>query len=510
MASGDEDIDANPASSERHKTTASSCLAEKNVRIHTAKTRPKDKKERHLKHDDCCRYCERYCDDKITEIKRREIEAWRHDVPETMDRNVPKNARRKARPRLKFMRREPPGLPDSEPGFRRIRTPKELRKTATNVVGGSEKKNRKRHGVAAAVAAERIALKMMDLSLDDPGNVAANETGLEPEERRFVETIESPVVMNRTFSRDSLDTSSTSELDRSSEPQSQHSNRSCSNELLNVITIDDVIKHHRDQLIRSNDIRLLDTNQKRARNIFPPKSGHRASGAVGPSSGEPDREINVVSTSQEFRLHPHSARHSRPISKSSIAQTESTALDIGKLASSVSCRSLMNRPDPEYGQDADGQHRSVNIIMRAVDEIVGDRCVYGEKVTGRAHDSVRDYRKVMTKPESRRFRKMNRRLRELIQEDYMFDSRMAARLRNYNQHRDYFGSEPYRGGARARNVGYQSTMTMSSKTPISGQSYNRYNSHSAASNVRHLERNSNSGQFLEMLTDYRDPEIPVI
>ncbi|ELU07105.1 hypothetical protein CAPTEDRAFT_220017 [Capitella teleta] len=70
-------------------------MSASNVKKHAARLQ-EEKMPRRMAHEDCCGFCERYCEGKITTRKRTDIEAWRQDVHNDQ----------KQMPKLIFLRRK--------------------------------------------------------------------------------------------------------------------------------------------------------------------------------------------------------------------------------------------------------------------------------------------------------------------------------------------------------------------------------------------------------------------
>ena len=428
-------------------------LAEKNIRIHTAKTAPKDKKrERHVKHDDCCGYCELYCNDKITDIKRREIEAWRQDIHHIMDETKPRKTHKTLdKQKLKFLKYQPLGSPDKEPGFRRIKTPRDLGQQASGAMTHFQS-HKTQYQWKNSKCEDRSDLSVMpsrmaDLSVQAQYDLSLEHTHIDDPDMRLVPLSRAPAVMSPAFSRDSLDTEMSSLTDHNPDKNvsSQQSYRSCSNELLNVVTIDDAIKHHRDKMINSSNIRVIESS-RRPRNS-PHKRHKPITGLALPSSGKPSRSVQVRTSTAEndqqgFRLHPESGRVliSRPASKfSSIAHTESTDLPISKPGTQMSdapgMRTRTAHGDPAGQKEGDHYKGPMGAVHQAVDQVIGNRHIQDEQVRRGLYKFEKNYQNVLAaKPESRRFKKMNDHLRQVMQDDYIPDHKMTERLHRHNPH----------------------------------------------------------------------------
>ena len=82
---------------------------------------------RMIKHEDCCGYCERYCEGKITPDRHREIEAWTKRVNLSMQERHQSTAVQRGPCRyLTYYR--PPGTAAGGKGFRLVPTPDVLQK----------------------------------------------------------------------------------------------------------------------------------------------------------------------------------------------------------------------------------------------------------------------------------------------------------------------------------------------------------------------------------------------
>ena len=78
--------------------------------------------------DDCCGYCERYREGAITPHRRMEIETWRQDVNQHHHTGTGNYTMRKSVTVPIDFRYSPPGYPADEPGFRRIKVKGDLKK----------------------------------------------------------------------------------------------------------------------------------------------------------------------------------------------------------------------------------------------------------------------------------------------------------------------------------------------------------------------------------------------
>lgn len=106
-------------------TQQSDALCENNVRLHSLSAST-DRPLRRLKADECCSYCDIYNVDMMTPADKERMSEWRKDVNEKLH-NSPKtplatSAKKKkkkvAEEKLKFLKYAPPGVPDEEHGFR--------------------------------------------------------------------------------------------------------------------------------------------------------------------------------------------------------------------------------------------------------------------------------------------------------------------------------------------------------------------------------------------------------
>lgn len=108
-----------------HSTEYWPALLTGNVEWHTAHTQDKTLVcPRKTRHEDCCGYCERYCQDKLTTGKQEEIELWAADVNRNMaafTQVLPRDHTKQAR--MKYLKYSCHGTPDSDHGYGRITKP---------------------------------------------------------------------------------------------------------------------------------------------------------------------------------------------------------------------------------------------------------------------------------------------------------------------------------------------------------------------------------------------------
>ena len=104
-----------------HRRPQTAQLLRVNVERHT-RLLQKDT-PRSISHEDCCGYCERYCEGKITAYRHREIEAWTRTVNRSMQES---HSAGFLRTHTRYPNYHPPGAPAGEDGFRLVPTPKSL------------------------------------------------------------------------------------------------------------------------------------------------------------------------------------------------------------------------------------------------------------------------------------------------------------------------------------------------------------------------------------------------
>ncbi len=79
--------------------------------------------------DDCCDYCDIYRDGAITPLKRMEINSWRHNVNYlSQAKRAASVMSRRSQNTFSSYHYSPPGSPDVDPGFRRIKVPSNMQR----------------------------------------------------------------------------------------------------------------------------------------------------------------------------------------------------------------------------------------------------------------------------------------------------------------------------------------------------------------------------------------------
>ncbi len=79
--------------------------------------------------DDCCDYCDVYRDGAITPLKRMEINSWRYNVNYLSQAKRAASAMsRRSQNTFSSYHYSPPGSPDVDPGFRRIKVPSNMQR----------------------------------------------------------------------------------------------------------------------------------------------------------------------------------------------------------------------------------------------------------------------------------------------------------------------------------------------------------------------------------------------
>ena len=259
--------------------------------------------------DDCCGYCEKYREGAITPQKRMEIETWRQAVNHSKyDGSMKKSITIP----IDF-RYSPPGYPADEPGFRRIKVTgdlkKNLRKLNLEHQGGLRKNARKPvNGVDFHRLTTDVASMSMDYGAErrhlTPSNVdelpstwrqnwSDRVTGgatspASPRLKsgrgyRVVGTVHNKIKLmdekqavndKQKLNRNDTKTSSVSSRGSTNSLSTESANdkneyRTCSNDLLNVISIDDFRMRHKKfhQPIREDSEASLLHSSKRGQRL---------------------------------------------------------------------------------------------------------------------------------------------------------------------------------------------------------------------------------------------------
>ena len=101
-------------------------LVRANVHLHNEHLQEKPVPcARKTPHEECCGYCDLYCKGKLTIRRFQEIEAWTKVVNNNMAALVPRpkaKTKRPKQPKIRYLKYQPPGTADEEEGFRWIRT----------------------------------------------------------------------------------------------------------------------------------------------------------------------------------------------------------------------------------------------------------------------------------------------------------------------------------------------------------------------------------------------------
>lgn len=232
-------------------------MLEHYVKKHTSLV--SEDKERKLSFEECCTYCDVHADNRLTNGKHKQIEAWTEEVNANMahEQRVSSskiNANKDSsngggKPKLKFLKYQPIGKADTEKGFRRVR--------ASSAGGGGSQRRKLNNGMNNV----KIIYKTVDTS---------NNNGLPHENNNGIITtgnnnIAIPPIVNHKHSDScnkqapqsartdpSLVSHPASQLTPTPSQQQQRSTqlgvRTTSNNLLNCISIDDSFRQHRGTL----------------------------------------------------------------------------------------------------------------------------------------------------------------------------------------------------------------------------------------------------------------------
>lgn len=207
-------------------------MLEVNVKKYNLLT--KDSAERSLSPENCCTYCEKHHEGVMTESKKFHIEEWRQNVHKSRKVLEKPKSPKKKRIKLRFLK---PGV-EEEPGFRRVRTPKEMRSAgyankrrndwSVNVMALSSDFNR--------ISVESFSSRTEMLRSRMPGSAGpAISVSTIPNQSGTKSNMSAKNDVNAGNSRAQ---SSAANVITSESLQSEFK-RSCSNTLLNCLTIDD-------------------------------------------------------------------------------------------------------------------------------------------------------------------------------------------------------------------------------------------------------------------------------
>ena len=380
--------------------------------------------------DDCCGYCEKYREGAITPQKRMEIEIWRQAVNHSKyDGSMKKSITIPIDFRYSL-----PGYPADEPGFRRIKVTgdlkKNLRKLNLEQQGGLRENARKPvNGVDFHRLTTDVASMSMDYDAErrnlTPSNVdelpstwrqnwpdRVTRGATSPASPRLksgrgyrvvgtvynkMKPVDAKQVPNDKQKPNRNDTKTTSVSSRGStnslsteSANDKNEYRTCSNDLLNVISIDDFRMRHRkfQQPIREDsEASLLHSSQK--------GSETRSAGGQGyPSRSAAAGSYRPSSTAQRRHLQSDSARQ--------IASPTESGYD----------SQLQNM----YYYD---QYEPNETVNKAFDSIL---CGDNAATNSYAHRGLFKYESRAKEPagrpkESKRFRRLNRALHDWIENE---------------------------------------------------------------------------------------------
>ena len=379
--------------------------------------------------DDCCGYCEKYREGAITPQKRMEIESWRQAVNHSKyDGSMKKSITIP----IDF-RYSPPGYPADEPGFRRIKVTGDLKKNLrkmnlerSNQRQGGLRKNKPVNGVDFQRLTTDVAAMSMDYDSErrhvTPSNVeelpstwkqnwsdrvAGGATspasprvksgrgyrmvGTVYNKRKSVEAANDKQKLNRNDTKMASVSSRGSTNSLTSESASDKNEyRTCSNDLLNVISIDDFRMRHKTfqpPITEDSEMSLLDSSQKalETRSVR--------------GQGYPSRSVAAGSY--------------RPGSN---AQGRHLQSDNGQQMASPTESGYDSQLQNMYYYDEYGPNETVN---KAFDSIL---CGDNAATNSHAHRGLFKYESRAKEPagrpkESKRFRRLNRALHDWIENE---------------------------------------------------------------------------------------------
>ena len=384
--------------------------------------------------DDCCGYCEKYREGAITPQKRMEIDTWRQ-VVHNSNNNQYGNMKKSITIPINF-RYSPPGYPD-EPGFRKIKVTGDLKKDLRKLnlelprqhAGGKSGKSvnffrltsdlasmsmdydsERRH--VTSVNAEELPSTWKQNRSDRVGGATSPSSPRIKSGRgyRVVGTVynkkdiqrgnvpptkqklnRNDTKISHFNSQDSSKDSNYSTTDGAPGANGKNEYRTCSNDLLNVISIDDFrMRHKRYQKPIREDSRgsLVDGNQTVA------ESRAKGQGQGDPSSSVATGGNKSNSTGQRGRLQSDSARRI-------MSPTESGYdYQLGEM----------------YYYDDYGPNETVNKAFNSI--LCGDNAA----TNSHAHRGLFKYesrsKELQGRPkESKRFRRLNRTLHDWIENE---------------------------------------------------------------------------------------------
>ncbi len=415
-------------------------VIETNVRAHTARTDCRTWGDRRTRHENCCGYCDRYCVGKINQCRKAEIDQWRQEVNRSrVDsatlsadcyQNRPFTASTINRASADYRVKTAPaqvgtGMTshsrDTKPrkagnGFLKIKTPKDIGKS--NILSydlGTKSKSWN------STIGPGEKSREMDSRLSHNSDKMLQQPLSEDTDRESVKEtnhLEKSVVI---YSKSVVDTdsmaASSSLLSGDSVTLSPHprlvtknrSYRSFSNEIINVVTIDDALTPgRREALLARNPLSSLDT-----------------------------RGLSLVQKLPDMMGAPESARV-LPIAAASDATDASHGTIVA--ASQDSQVTISHDPENELQGQSDW-HKTVayepkQVMLNTLDDALQiHRAVDSDKVHRGLYKYDRSYNNNATrpKPESRRFRQLNHNLHRLMEERHLVNRKLLDRVQRYQQ-----------------------------------------------------------------------------
>ena len=409
--------------------------------------------QRLLVPDDCCKYCELYQEDRIAAAKHRttSIVAWAKDVTRTMQDQQNQSKPVRKRQKIRFLKYEPPGKPAGEEGYRKVPIPGKKNKLLNNTKMFGE-------DTVADVASdlEHLAVKF-DNEYNGPPHGPSK--------------VLVPLAQKRSARASAKRINGETPKSASSSVGSAHltsdvtrmSSRSCSNELLNVITIDDAYKRHRNRLMSNRptwqnnhkddlDIEDDDTDdddipefcESRAitdgrtvesRAITDGTTDSRAAFRFEPP--ESDASTSVSSTPRQMTPSHFTPRQKELRLQSGLTMRQTTPGSPTYVVEEEKYEAIEDTP-------IDGPNETV---LKAIDSMITSRNV----THNNAHTGLYRHDKASTslpvQQESRRFKTLNRKLHKLIDMDYA-PNRFSQRVKEAKKHAGLHNGHAHSNGGR--------------------------------------------------------------
>ena len=353
-------------------------LTEANVQTHTVLMDIMEKC-RKLRPEDCCKYCAVYSNN-LTSLRQKEIESWRQDVNRAA---YPKRSATAKAKEVTYHKYTPPGRPDETEGFRRIRTPKKPGSKPSTALKKRSAKQPPQSNKKCIDLSLQTSVSKRKYNRDGTLIIKEPDRGIHSEASQR----KSGTKLNQ---RAEVDVDLKSISDNNSEEM--HA-RSTSNDLLNVMTIDDCKMLH---------------DHKKAGMIFEDNSSV-ASG----------KSLSVDS----FNMRPTTSVRFN-VENQDMMNGTSTKSPLPPIPSEN------NEDDDEYFELLTEPNET---IIRALDNIIQNKKVTNNRAKRGLFQHEKGCRPLLQdNNESNRFRKMNDNLHKVIEEKYLVNPKITDKIRKYH------------------------------------------------------------------------------